>query len=346
MKTTPSTRSKAVSAPGEGLYPSEPTIFFEDSHGTVWTNDLASNQSVYIFNSNGELSTTSLPGKYAKITGFAEYDEKILAFTEKDGIFRYINGTFEPEQLILEHSFITSVFMDSENRIWITTPSAKLFMIIDGSDEIELPLKINSAISIIYSVTEGSSGDIWLTTDNGFVKIEKKYIASFLASASDTIQANSAGGASDLFNNDAAAGSLKLKPVSNGRMAMPTSAGLVLIDTDKTETAGAAPQIFLNYAIIDEHQEIALGENEEIRLSGEPESIEIYFSTPVFAAPENVIFEFTLDEGNFTAFDRKILISDLPAGSHKLTARARLLGADPADFTEKSVLIDPRFRRR
>ena len=324
----------------EGLYPSEPTIFFEDSHGTVWTNDLASNQAVYIFNSNGELSTTSLPGKYSKITGFAEYDEKILAFTEKDGIFRYINGTFEPEQLILEHSFITSVFMDSENRIWITTPSAKLFMIIDGSDEIELPLKINSAISIIYSVTEGSSGDIWLATDNGFVKIEKKDIASFLASASDTIPANSAGGASDLFNNDAAAGSLKLKPVSNGRMAMPTSAGLVLIDTDKTETAGAAPQIFLNYAIIDEHQEIALGENEEIRLSGEPESIEIYFSTPVFAAPENVIFEFTLDEGNFTAFDRKILISDLPAGSHKLTARARLLGADPADFTEKSVLIE------
>ncbi len=324
----------------EGLYPAEPTIFFEDSHGTVWTNDMAASQSVYIFNSNGELSTASLPVKYARIAGFAEYDEKILAFTEKDGVFRYINGTFEPEQLNLEHTFITSVFMDSENRIWITTPSAQLFIIIDGSDEIELPLKINSAISTIYSIAEGSSGDFWLTTDKGFVKIEKKYIACFFASTCDTIPANSAGGASDLFNNDAAAGSLKLKPVSNGRMAMPTSAGLLLIDTNKTETAGVAPQIFLNYAIIDEHQEIALGENEEIRLSREPRSIEIYFSTPVFAAPENVIFEITLDEGNFTAFDRKILISEPSAGSHKLTVRAKLSGADPADFTEKSIRIE------
>ncbi len=278
--------------------------------------------------------------KYARIAGFAEYDEKILAFTEKDGVFRYINGTFEPEQLNLEHTFITSVFMDSENRIWITTPSAQLFIIIDGSDEIELPLKINSAISTIYSIAEGSSGDFWLTTDKGFVKIEKKYIACFFASTCDTIPANSAGGASDLFNNDAAAGSLKLKPVSNGRMAMPTSAGLLLIDTNKTETAGVAPQIFLNYAIIDEHQEIALGENEEIRLSREPRSIEIYFSTPVFAAPENVIFEITFDEGNFTAFDRKILISEPSAGSHKLTVKAKLPGADPADFTEKSIRIE------
>lgn len=325
----------------DGIYPSEPTVFFEDSHGTVWMNDLAKGPEIFIFNSNGELSTVSLPKKFAKLTGFIEYEERIIAVTEKDGFFRYINDSFEPEQLNFEHTFTRSVFRDSENRFWITTPSAKLFIIIEGSDAVELPLKANSEISTIYSVAESSSGDFWLTTDKGFVKIMKKDLACFLASICDKIPARGVGGSADIFELDRRhPDRMKLKAARDGHIAMPTSVGLLLINEAGTKTAGEAPQIFLNYAVIDEHQEIALGENEEIRLQHEPKSIEIRFSTPAFAAPENILFEYTLDDETFTTFDRKILITEPSAGSRRLTLRARHLDADPAVFTEKSVLIE------
>jgi len=325
----------------EGLYPAEPTVFFEDSHGTVWTNDLAKGPEIFIFNSNGEISTASLPVKFAKIVGFAEYEEKILAVTEKDGFFRYINDTFEPEQINLEHPFTSSVFRDSENRFWLTTPSTNLFLILDGRDEVELPLKLNSSISAIYSVAEDSSGTFWLTTDQGLARIDKKDIACFLSSICDTVPATGVRGSSDFLKLDGTRTEhLKLNAAPGAHMAMPTSNGLVLISEAVTKTRREAPQLFLSYAVIDEHQRIALGENEEIRLPCEPKSIEIHFSTPAFAAPEEITFEYILDGTGFTTPDRKILISEPSAGTRKLTVRARRLGADDADFTEKSIRIE------
>lgn len=125
------------------------------------------------------ISTGILENSITAITGKGD----TLWVATKKGVCKVDTQTDAQEWFTLEkgglpHNLINHIFLDSKNRLWLSTPNNTIAYIFNNQVE-KFPIHSNSKLFTIGPITEDTTSTIWIGTQGaGVFKIKKDSIAN------------------------------------------------------------------------------------------------------------------------------------------------------------------------
>ncbi len=150
----------------------QPSVLFEDKDGSIWLATTLGNiyrHDVDLF-SFQSLPTSTCPFPLTSILAIEPLQSDYLAVASTDGL--YLTTTeFDNYQLILKNT-ITALYIDPENRIWVTTDDELVGLMIDerSMQVNEIIRKTLPEISVSGLLTDGSN--CWISSfDRGVYKL-------------------------------------------------------------------------------------------------------------------------------------------------------------------------------
>lgn len=158
------------------------TLYYQND--TLWIG--TEKNGIYLLDVNNfsmnkyHISNGSLENSITSIKGRGN----IVWISTQKGICKIdkqsnIHNWFTIEKGGLPHNLINDIFLDSRERLWISTPTNTLTY-IDSLDKLtKIPIYSNNKIFTIGTITEDSDSTIWIATNGaGIFKVEQDSIAN------------------------------------------------------------------------------------------------------------------------------------------------------------------------
>ena len=211
---------------------------------------------------------------------------------------------------------ILSIFLDSDKNVWIGTQGGGLnlltqYNIQSGRIEFEKFFTGNGMPSnVVYGIEEGRDGNLWVSTNKGLVKIDRKTKALSVYTSSQGIQANEFH--SGAYHKD-----------QNGYLYFGGVNGVTRFNPRNIKPNPIIPNIvFLNFQRLNKFESIASMQNKEgaIEVNYTDYLIGFEFAALDFASPNNNKYKYKLvgfDKDWIEVRDAKrATYTNLPAGTY------------------------------
>ena len=330
----------------EGSFPVSFDVFFEDSGGNVWTNDLEKPSDIIAFMNDRTLRRFTLPLENAEIVDILQNNGHFFIVTKRNGVFeRKPDGTIQAVALWDKDIFIKKVFVDSKQRIWIITTTDEIFISIE-TDTVRFPLDVTLPSIVLHSMTEDKNGNFWMTTSAGVVKFSGVDVDCLINGGCSGVQVSVYGKNRGLPFSECAEGRKSTPALSeSGMLFVPMNGGLALFDTNYNEKIYYLPKVVIEKIEVEGEEKVSYYGDfiNKIILPNSIKNIEIFYSAAFFADSNSLIFDYSFDKGRFNeTADGFVRFADLPSGVHTFTVRARL--ANKGDFlSEKTIEVEIPF---
>ncbi|MEP1094654.1 MAG: two-component regulator propeller domain-containing protein [Cyclobacteriaceae bacterium] len=255
----------------------------------------------------------------------------------------------------LSNEFILSLFVDSQDKVWVGTNGGGLLLLqdetfqsfadaegldsniifgIDEDEEGNLWVSTNSGVSRYkdgkfqsLTKTEGLPSNTvfqilineyyWLFTDKGLVRIDKKDLQQVLDGEIESLRSTLLLNKSEGMRTDQVTGVSISDVSSKGHILVSTLRGLSILDPAKLKVSDAAATVMLTAVLSDG---IELEDRNDVRFAPGTRYNEFHYATLNFYAPEKVKFRYRLenfDEDWVEAGTRRTAYySNLPPGEY------------------------------
>jgi len=249
----------------------------------------------------------------------------------RDGLFYYNAKTNEKAVFkhdyknlkTLSNDFITSIFQDKENNIWIATENGLNLFNKKTRTFKKYTTKEGFPSNVIYSILQDDNENLWITTSKGLVKFNPK-------TARVKIFTTANGLLSDQFNYNSA-----FKD-ANGEMYFGNLNGMISFNPKIFIRNNYNPPIFITGLQINNQDVIVNDVNspldqsisyiKKITLNNNQSTFNIDFASLSYTAPELTEYWYKLDGINddwiYLNKNNKVFFTELPAGDYKFRVKS------------------------
>ena len=329
------------------LFPASSDIFFSDSEGNVWVNDLSLPGALFVFRNDRSAERFMLPDADAETVDIIMHDGYIFAVTKRGGVFKFEeNGTFRLLPMWEKEIFVKRAFVDSKQRIWIVTLADEIFVDIE-KDAIAFPLAGIKGKASVRSVREDRNGNFWIMTNIGVAFVKGGDADCFISGSCTDVPVTLYGKKDGMASWECAEGRTSDAALSHeGILFVPMTGGVALFDTNFKENRDFVPEIRIDAVSYEDngkkHYFNAAAGTILPRTAG---NLRISYSAPLFKDAGNLLFDYSFDKELVRGTtERTVVFSDLQSGQHEFSVRAYTSG-NPSKFSEKkfSFQVTPEF---
>ena len=326
-------------------FPLNSSVLFEDSHKTIWSNDRDRESTVFKFFGKN-MKAYRLPAKNATVTDIVENSNgETVVGTKQKGIFRFdeVSGKFVKINIYRSQFFVHNMYFDSKDRLWISTHDG-ILIYIDG-DIVNLRLENGLFDDTIHAIVEDKLHNFWFTTNKGVFSISSKEVECFLSG--DCIKVNPT-----LLNESNGMPSREcnggVKPsvmiTEKGMIWVPTIKGIVKINPLNSRKIETMSPLSFTWLVIDNNykKRKRIYNTKEIDLPPKTKSVEIYYSSPGFSNPDNIMFDYSLNSEQIVKNSKRRFASfnNLEPGSYKFKINAYINGLKFSKHHSKELVLN------
>jgi ligand-binding sensor domain-containing protein/signal transduction histidine kinase/DNA-binding response OmpR family regulator len=262
---------------------------------------------------------------------FKDKNGNLWAGSYRDGLFYYNPKT--KEKAVYKHDFnndksisndfITSIFQDKQNNLWIATENGLNLFDISKKEFKKFTTKDGFPSNVIYSILQDENQNLCITTSKGLVKFNYK-------TKSVKIFTTANGLLSDQFNYSSA-----FKD-TNGDMYFGNLNGMISFNPKNFSTYKYNPPIFItglqinNQDVIVNDEDSPLDESvsyiKKITLKNHQSNFNIDFASLSYTAPELTQYWYKLDgisdDWVYLNKNNKVFFTELPSGDYKFRVKS------------------------
>lgn len=321
-------------------------VVYEDKKGNVWigmkvggllklspTGESKIYNKLNILRSNFIMSITEDQAGNMVI-GTNESGLTVISPDEKATLINTKNG--------LSSNTIFNVYIDGENRYWVTTGGGLSLMVKDKI--ISFTTKEGFPEDSPIDMLEDDIGTFWIPTYRGILKIKKQHLLDF-ATDKSKITDYEYYGKYDGMNNQECTGTAKSLKSSDGRLWFPTLGGLAVLDPLKIKMNALPPPVDIFRITIDNHE---VSPRFPVVIMPNQQRITFEYTALSFSSPEKIKFRYRLknydndwiEAGNI----RQAVYTSLPPGKYQfevIAANADGVWNKTGDIV--SVTVKPQF---
>jgi hypothetical protein len=296
----------------DGLSGNDVRVLHEDRHGTLWVGTMDGGVTAIRFTRTGERALETL----------------------KVG-----DGVRPPP--------VFAILEDVEGMIWLGTGENGLMAVRDGRLR-SITSSSGLPDDVIFGMVSDGSGNLWVSSNNGISKIDRRSLLDVLAGRRERVSAETFG-MSDGMTSDECNGGFQnaAARTRDGRLWFPTTEGVVMVDPSGLPVNTVPPTVVIERAHIDRTSVVPIGE--PVIPPGDGE-LEFAYTGLSFTAPERVRFRVKLegfnDEWIETGSRREAYYTNIPPGTYTFRVTAQnadgVWNADGASFT---FSLEPHFNQ-
>jgi len=272
---------------------------------------IASNKGIYVIE-KGELTKINMIEYLPDIPVACIYEEKISSGNDKDS-----NGSVS----------------------WISTHGAGLKRFKDGKF-FSFTTAEGMTSNFIYQMLEDERGNLWMMSDSGILRVNKKELNGFVEGRVNRINCTSFGisdgmKSSEFYNFFSRNSALKTR---EGEFWFVTTKGITIVNPLEIIINKTPPSVIIEEVVFNDHSiPLHMAERKE-KIFKEVGDFVFHFTAPTFLSPEKIKFKYKLD-----GYDRDWVYL-LPG--EKRTARYKDLAAGTYTFRVTSCNSDGVWNKR
>lgn len=332
----------------QGLPSAEVRVLFEDRKGTLWAG---TQSGLARFDGKAFVPVREAGAPTGTVAAIAQDRAGTLWFgTGGEGLVRYAGGAFttltKAEGLL--SNWIMSLYADAAGVLWVGSNG-------DGVSRIE-----NGRIARIrpadglwdgtcLSILEDARGTLWITTNRGFFSVARSDLNDFAARRVAGVK-STAYGPGDAMRSATFAGGLQPAGALDGagRLLLPSTKGLVIVDPLNMPGLGAPPPARLEQVLVNGVQRPW---NATLTLPPGPATVAIHYSAVTLLHAERVRFRYQMD-GLAPAWidsgaNREVSFPALQHGNYQFRIATSLDGktwSDPGPLLQ--IVVAPYYYQR
>ncbi|MEO7497121.1 MAG: two-component regulator propeller domain-containing protein [Massilia sp.] len=310
-----------------GLPSAEVRMLFRDRQGQLWAGTAA---GLARFTGHGFAPVHADGAPTGGVTAIAQDRHGTLWFgTAGEGLVRYRDGVFKALTRSdgMLSNWIMSLYEDKAGGLWVGTNG-------DGVNRLR-----DDRVSAIWpadglwdgtclSILEDRRGYLWFTTNRGFFRVARAELDGFAEGRIGKVVSTAFGAAESMRSTTFAGG---LQPASAmhdaGRLLLPTTRGLVVVDPDKLPGAGLAPPVRLEKVSVNGVSQDAAA---AMSLPPGPATVSIQYSAMTLLHAERMRYRYQMQGLTPTWIDtglnREVSFPALSHGSYRFRVVSSLDG--------------------
>ena len=184
----------------------------------------------------------------------------------------------------------------------------------------------------VLQIVDDGRGSLWLTSGTGLQRVRKADLMAFVADTARPIPSRIFTRADGMRSHDfGKAGNTSGTRGPDGRLWLPTTAGLLVVDPTKIPTGGTPPSVYIERVMVNDQFAPAAG-TVAVR---DARTVRIEFTTPVLDTPTQTHMWYRLigvdaDWRLADATDRSASYQNLPRGHFRFQVRAATADGVPS----------------
>ncbi len=297
----------------------------EDSTGVV---RVAANQGLFLFEEmeNGKLIRTKDPVLAdRRVQDMVESSPGSWWFGLTDGLLRR-QGEHSERVSDFEGHEVRSLLLDADGTLWLATDLglARLRNAETSPEIAWIGLKQGIPHDMLHVVLDDGAGRLWMSSNRGIFSASRdalNAVAAGHAEQADWVMYDRGDG---LRSNEANGGTQTAGWVTrDGRVLIPTIAGLAIFDPGHRLRNPAPPPIALREVLVDGK---AVAPVSPLRIAPGTQEVVIQYSGTGFQAPERIRYRYRLNPRtmwNVAATRRVAVFTDLSPGRYSFEVTAR-----------------------
>jgi signal transduction histidine kinase len=245
----------------------------------------------------------------------------------------------------LEQFTIETLYLDADKVLWIGT-TGNGFFALKQNKIYQFPLDVKNNLSNVHAFMEDKNGFMWMSTNNGLFRCEKKDLNNIIDHKATTVYYQyfnkDAGFNTNEFNGSCTPSAVVL---GNGKFSFPSVDGLVQFHPDSISELLPTAKIFIDKLLIDgKKQDLSKHPTLDPSFS----RLEIEVTSPFFGNPANQQIEYNvkgLDQNWYPLkSDNIVTLNNLPYGKYSLQFRKQTdFGSNKMITTTLPFTVQPFF---
>lgn len=248
---------------------------------------------------------------------------------------------------VLDSFSIHSVYVESADRIWISTNGKGIFLYHKGK-VYPLPDNRINALKTVHAFVDDGRNNFWLPTNNGLYKVSKDALMAYTKGKAKDVYYYSFSTQNDLRSNEFNGGSIPHYVwFKDSMLSLLSIKGPVWFYPHKIKIHYPDKQIYVDGLEID-NTTMTYPDNGHISLSPDFNNITLTVSSPYFGNKENLQLKYKVEgiDNDWQPVDDngKIKLNRIPSGDYRLIVR-KLDGHDMNHYNSftLSFTVKPRF---
>ncbi|KAF2337507.1 sensor histidine kinase [Flavobacterium nitrogenifigens] len=316
-----------------------PKTIFKDNSNTIWVSmgiDEFHKPKLYAIK-NG---TLTLKAVFKKNINYIAQLENTLYLGGDQGLFEYDLKTqklhFEKNTEKLK---IRSIFIDSQQKIWLTTYEKSFYLYSDHT-LYSFPTDEENSLNSSHCIIEDKNGFFWISTNKGLFQVSRRVLLNYSKNKNTIIYYHQYNKSNGFLINEFNGGCQPCgNLLKNNNIAFPSMNGIVFFNPNKVSPLLPSKDLFIDRVILDQK---TIAPKDTIVLENNFQRVSFLVSYPYYGNPKNLTIEAKMDKIGSDRWerlraDKSISFTTLPPGTYNLTFRS-LTGFD-ANYAYKTVIL-------
>ena len=278
-------------ATAQGMPSVDVRVLFEDQQGTIWAG---TQTGLARFTGKGFTAVRGANAPASGVAAIAQDRQGTLWFgTAGEGLVRYRDGLFTTLTTangLLSNS-VMSLHVDADDTLWIGSNGDGLGRLRNGRVS-----NIHTADGLwdgtCLSILEDARANFWITTNRGFFRVARSELNAFADGRISAIRSTAYGPGDSMRSTTFAGG---LQPTATldraGRLLLPSTKGLVIVDTQQMPAPVRPPLARLDRVLVNA---VLQAKSTELNLPPGAASVNIEYSAGTLQNAERVRFRYQM----------------------------------------------------
>jgi signal transduction histidine kinase/ligand-binding sensor domain-containing protein len=210
---------------------------------------------------------------------------------------------------------IFNIHVDDQNRYWISSSTG--VFVFENESFRKLKFDTNFKMEAVFDFVPDDAGNIWLSTNNGIVRIYHEQVMEFLNGKRNSV-VGTIFDSNDGMTIRECTGATRSTRLSDGTVWFPTIDGIAIVDPLNIQFNQRVPQVAITSFVVDKG--LVLENNNVV----EPGKLryEFEFASTSYLASGRVRFKYQLsglNEGWIETSERQIEYTNLPPGKYRFS---------------------------
>lgn len=231
--------------------------------------------------------------------GLLHYQAGVLRrFTERDG---------------LPYPFISGLYEDADNTLWVGTRGGGLCRLKDGVLK-TVTMKEGLPTDTIYQMLEDAQGNLWCGSSRDIFRVNRQELNALIAGRVNTLSTVSYGHTQDMQSSVHFGTHPSAYRTRDGNLWFPTLNGVVRIEPEKFSSNTYLPPVKVEQVLVDKQ---AFSANAEIIVPPGRGELEVQYTGLSFIAPERLKFRYQLSSDQRGWLDWSPQVAWVDAGTRR-----------------------------
>ncbi|GAA3742490.1 hypothetical protein GCM10022422_27990 [Flavobacterium ginsengisoli] len=316
-----------------------PKTIFKDNSNTIWVSlgiDEFHKPKLYAI----KKGVVTLKAVFKNNINYIVQQNSILYLAGDNGLFLYDLKTKKLHfAKNTEKINIRSVFIDSKQKIWLTTYE-KGFFLYENQTLHSFPTDEEHYLNSAHCIIEDKNEFFWISTNKGLFQVSRKALLQHYKNKNTVIYYHQYNKADGFLINEFNGGCQPCGNfLKNNDIVFPSMNGIVFFNPYKISPLLPGKDLFIDRVVLD--QKIIIPKD-TIVLKNNFQRVSFLVSYPYYGNPKNVAIEAKMDKIGSDRWerlkaDKSISFTTLPPGTYTLTFRS--LSGFNANYAYKKVIL-------